>query len=120
MGEVVDFPGIAVDEGGVPLNVQDASYLIVVDMDQHFYPVYSSVEPDWYGAMAVFEQEEQVGVRLHAAFLEKSEAIEYATSKHEDVEMGMPDDMVTQMRLRLAGMTWVPEDCSPPEGDDAS
>lgn len=117
MGKVVEFPG-KVKELDI-FNIKEADMLMVGLLDDDLVPIYADGnKPVWHGVLGFWtHKDEMMSVRLIACFKERSDAVSYAASKHHQVETAMPSDIITRMRMELAGMHWTP-DTKPPEDED--
>jgi hypothetical protein len=115
MGSVVDFPGNRT-EPREP-RVEEADFVTIVGLDEDFVPLYATDMPVWWGLCAFYGEGDDVSINLFASFKDRRDALTFAVMKNETVQETMPHDIITRMRLAIAGFVSM-DDFEPPEGGD--
>lgn len=114
MGDVVDF----VPNKSIETEIEDADMVCVCFLDAELLPTKDESQKVWFGVAGIWLEEDDVQIRLYAAFTDRGHANRFAvqiSDKTEKVKW-MSDEMVDMINEMLdAAIGKMPQQISPDE-----
>lgn len=114
MGEVVDFT----PNKSIETEIEDADLVCVCLLDAELLPTKDEEQKVWFGVAGIWLEDDDVQIRLYAAFTDKGHAHRFAVqiSDRPEKVKWMSDEMVDMINEMLdAAIGKMPQQISPEE-----